>query len=76
VIIEEESAKKVFIVENERAVEKFITIGIIDPPLAEITQGLSEGEIVVTEGFYALKNGIKVIIKETSEEGVRNREPA
>jgi membrane fusion protein (multidrug efflux system) len=76
VIIEEESAKKVFIVENERAVEKFITIGIIDPPLAEIIQGVSEGEIVVTEGFYALKNGIKVIIKEASEEGVPNCEPA
>jgi RND family efflux transporter MFP subunit len=76
VIIEEESAKKVFIVENERAVEKFITLGIIDPPLTEIIQGVSEGEIVVTEGFYALKNGIKVIIKEASEEGVPNREPA
>jgi hypothetical protein len=50
----------VFVVENGRAVEKPITTGIIDHPTVEVTKGLKEGDILVTEGFYSLKNGIKV----------------
>jgi RND family efflux transporter MFP subunit len=60
IIIEDGEAKKVFVVENGRAVEKPITTGIIDHPTVEVTKGLKEGDILVTEGFYSLKNGIKV----------------
>jgi len=60
VIINGEAVKKVFAVENGRAVKKPITTGIINHPLIEVTEGLKEGDIVVTEGFYALKEGIKV----------------
>jgi membrane fusion protein (multidrug efflux system) len=60
VIINAETVKKVFAVENGRAVKKTITTGIINHPLIEVTEGLKEGDIVVTEGFYALKEGIKV----------------
>jgi len=63
VIIEEEASKKVFVVENGRAVQKPITTGIINHTIAEVTEGLKEGDIVVTEGFYALKDGIKLQVK-------------
>lgn len=60
VIINGEEEKKVFAVENDRAVEKSITTGIMNHPIVEVTEGLKEGDIVVTEGFYSLKDGIKV----------------
>ena len=63
VIIEEDASRKVFVVENDRAVEKSIATGIIDHPTVEVTEGLKEGDLVVTEGFYALKDGIKVQVK-------------
>ena len=64
VIISGEVEKKVFVVENGRAVEKSIVTGIMDHPIVEVTEGLKEGDIVVTEGFYALKDGIKVRVKQ------------
>jgi len=76
VIINGEAVKKVFVVENGRAAEKLITTGIINHPIVEVTEGLKEGDIVVTEGFYALKDGIKVTIKELSDQGASSREPA
>jgi len=36
----------------------------MDHPIVEVTEGLKEGDIVVTEGFYALKDGIKVRVKQ------------
>jgi hypothetical protein len=41
-----------------------------------VKTGLEENDIVVTEGFYSLKDGIKVTIKEFSDGGGLNREPA
>jgi len=75
-IIEQGGSKKVFVVENNRALEKSITTGIINHKIVEVRKGLTEDDIVVTEGFYALKDGIKVIIKELSDQGVSEREPA
>ena len=66
VIIEDGTVKKVFVVEDNRAAEKAITTGIVNYPLVEVKTGLKENDIVVTEGFYSLKNGIKVNIKELS----------
>jgi RND family efflux transporter MFP subunit len=63
VIVEDNESKKVFVVVNSRAVEKPITTGIINHDIVEVTEGLNEGDVVVTEGFYALKDGIKVQVK-------------
>jgi RND family efflux transporter MFP subunit len=76
VIIEEGAVQKVFVVEEGRAVEKKITTDIVNHPLVEVKTGLEENDIVVTEGFYSLKDGIKVTIKELSDGGAPNREPA
>ena len=64
VIVDDNESKKVFVVVNGKAVERTITTGIINSDIAEVKEGLNEGDIVVTEGFYALKDGIKVQIKE------------
>lgn len=64
VIVEEDESKKVFVVEKSRAVQKPITTGIINDDMVEVTGGLSDGDVVVTEGFYALKDGIKVDVKQ------------
>ena len=63
VIVDDNESKKVFVVVNGRAVERPITTGIINSAIAEVKEGLNEGDIVVTEGFYALKDGIKVQVK-------------
>ena len=63
-------------VEDNRAAEKAITTGIVNYPLVEVKTGLEENDIVVTEGFYSLKNGIKVNIKELSDTGDPNSEPS
>lgn len=76
VIVDEGSLQKVFVVEEGRAVEKVITTGIVNPPLVEVKTGLDEDAVVVAEGFYSLKDGIKVTIKELSEGGASDREPA
>jgi len=75
VIIDEGSTKKVFLVEDGRAVEQPITTGITDSSMTEVTGGVKEGAIVVSEGFYALKDGSRVIIKELSEAGENQGEP-
>lgn len=69
VIMEEGQTKKVFVVENGKAVEKSITTGLVNPPFIEVTAGLQENDLVVTEGFYSLKDGIKVTIQELTEQG-------
>jgi len=69
IIIEEENIQKVFAVENSKAIEKPITIGIVNHPLVEVVDGLKEGDIVITQGFYALKDGIKVRVKELLDQG-------
>ena len=63
VIVDDNESKKVFVIVNGRAVERPITTGIINSDIAEVKEGLNEGDIVVTEGFYALKDGIKVQVK-------------
>ena len=76
VIVDEGTAQKVFVVEEGRAVGKVITTGIVNHPLVEVKTGLEENDIVVTEGFYSLKDGIKVTIKELSDGGAPDREPS
>ncbi len=69
VIIDEGTVKKVFVVKDGRAEEREITTGIVNHPFVEIKTGLSENDIVVSEGFYSLKDGIKVTVKEVLEGG-------
>jgi len=69
VIIDEGGEKKVYVIQEGRAVEKTITTGIIDKTTVEVTDGLDENDIIVTEGLYAIKDGIKVLIKKMTVQG-------
>jgi membrane fusion protein, multidrug efflux system len=48
--------------QNETVSMKNVTVGIIDADQAEISSGLDEGDVVVTDGVDKLSNGSKVII--------------
>ncbi|MBI3318893.1 MAG: efflux RND transporter periplasmic adaptor subunit [Candidatus Omnitrophica bacterium] len=68
--------ESVFVVEEETAKLKPITLGYLTTDYAEISQGLAEGEQVVTEVRGALKDGSKVSLLEAEEAGVQRTEPA
>ena len=59
-VIEREGKKVLFIVENNRAQIVPVALGINDNKTIEIISGLAGGELVVSEGFYALANEAKV----------------
>ncbi|MBI3616034.1 MAG: efflux RND transporter periplasmic adaptor subunit [Candidatus Omnitrophica bacterium] len=67
--------ESVFTVEGEVAKLKPITLGYLTTDYAEISNGLAEGEQVVTEARGALKEGSKVTLLETEEAGVQRAEP-
>jgi len=57
----------VYVVQPDSTVEvRNITVGIIDGETASIDQGLSAGEIVVTEGVDKLQPGMKVAPRQAS----------
>lgn len=65
-ILDQEQKKFVYIVENETAKRREVKIGLTLGDVAEITEGLQEGEVLVVEGQYGLKDGSAVapIVKE------------
>jgi RND family efflux transporter MFP subunit len=59
----EEKSSKVFIVEDGKAIEKDIVLGIKTTELIEILSGISEGDKVVVSGQQRLENNMPVVIK-------------
>ncbi len=66
----------VFVVKNNEALIKNVTIGISDDTFLEIKKGLKEGEVVVSGPYRAisrqLKDKIKVVVKNRDEKGKEN----
>ena len=54
----------IFIVENETAVLRPVRLSVITEDQAKVTEGLTDGELVVTQGQFNLKDGTKVKITE------------
>ena len=54
----------VYIVQGEKAVKKDVTLGLQNTDMIEITEGVSEGDLVIVEGNYGLEEGAEVEIKE------------
>jgi len=50
----------VFIVDGDKAVKRTVKTGVVGDQYAEVLEGLSEGEKVVTSGAGRLRSGIKV----------------
>lgn len=61
--------KKVFVVKDGLAREKYVETGLRTEDFIQVTSGLSVGDSVITNGNYQLKNGskLKVQIHKTTE---------
>ena len=61
-IIEDQGTASVFVVEEDRAVRKTIKTGYSNRGMVEVTNGLQEGEQVVTVGQASLKQDSRVSV--------------
>ena len=61
-VLDKEDKKIVFVVEDNKAVEKEVIIGLDTGDYIEIKEGLKEGECVIVEGQHYVENGGKVKI--------------
>lgn len=59
-ILDYEQSKVVYIVENGKAIQKKVKVGLTLGDMAEITEGIQEGEQIVIEGQYGIKEGTLV----------------
>lgn len=60
-VVELEDKQVVFVVENDTAKMREVELGLTLGDEAEVVKGLNEGEMLVVEGQYALKDGSLVI---------------
>jgi RND family efflux transporter MFP subunit len=61
-VLNRDGRRIVFVVEGGEAKERTVTVGLTDGRLAEIKDGLKEGEQVAVAGNQSLTNGSKVIV--------------
>ena len=61
-IIEEADATSVFVVEDDKAIRKFVQTAYSDRGMVEITSGLSDNDRVITTGQIGLKDDALVTI--------------
>ncbi len=61
-LVPRQGRQYVFVIEDGKAVEKEVELGIRAPGLAEIRQGLISGEVVITEGTQKVRSGAPVQI--------------
>jgi len=59
-ILDQGQQKVVYIVENETVKMKAVKVGLTLGDKAEILEGLNEGEMIIIEGQYAVKDGSAV----------------
>jgi membrane fusion protein (multidrug efflux system) len=64
-----DSKQVVFVVENNRAVQRQVNIGISSEGMVEITSGVTAGEEVVLNGQSLLSDGVQVRIVSTEQQG-------
>jgi RND family efflux transporter MFP subunit len=55
----------VMVAENGKAIKKRISIGREYGGIAEITSGLSDGDMIITEGYDLVNDGDKVAVKKS-----------
>ncbi len=60
IIISDQSGKRVFVVEDNTAVERIIQTGLENDDMIEVVSGLKENERLVVKGFETLRNKSKV----------------
>lgn len=60
IIISDQKGKRVFVVEENTAIERMIETGIENEDMIEVISGLEENERLVVKGFETLRNKSKV----------------
>lgn len=61
-LVPRQGRQYVFVIEDGKAVEKEVELGIRAPGLAEVREGLRSGEVVITEGTQKVRSGAAVRI--------------
>jgi membrane fusion protein (multidrug efflux system) len=61
-VVDSQGRKGVFLVQNNQAVFRAVTLGLEEPNRIEVTDGLNEGDAVVTTGASALRDGARVLV--------------
>jgi len=59
-VIERDGKKEIFVADNNQAKMVSVLPGINDTRVTEVGSALKGGELVVSEGFYALSDGAKI----------------
>lgn len=62
-IVDKGDKKVVYVVNVDKAVERPVKIGVVLNGMAEVTEGLNSGDILITSGLKTLKDGKSVSIK-------------
>lgn len=61
-VIDSQGRKGVYLVRNGQAVLRYVTLGLEEPERIEVTDGLAEGDEVVSTGATSLRDGAKVLL--------------
>jgi multidrug efflux pump subunit AcrA (membrane-fusion protein) len=61
-LLDKDNGKMVYVVENNQALQRKVTLGLTNASLVEITSGVKEGEEVVVSGQQGLSGGEAVSI--------------
>ena len=72
-VIPELGGKKVYVYSDGEAQPRPVTTGIRDEREVQITDGLVEGDLVITSGILQLQPGLEVELDETEPEGAEAR---
>ncbi len=59
-LVPRQGRQYVFVVEDGRAVEREVELGVRAPGLAEIRRGIESGDVVITEGTQKVRTGAQV----------------
>jgi len=75
-ILEESGETSVFVVEDEKAVRRFIQTGYSSSGMVEVTEGLGDDDLVVTVGQVGLKDDALVAVINAPDDAAATSEPA
>jgi RND family efflux transporter MFP subunit len=62
-LLEEDDQNFVFKVHNQKVIKTKVEAGLRNDDFVEITSGLDEGDLVITENINSLKNGQKAVVR-------------
>ncbi|MDX5474640.1 MAG: efflux RND transporter periplasmic adaptor subunit [Bacillaceae bacterium] len=67
-ILYEENDAYVFIIEDEKAVRRNVTLGFRDDEVVQVLEGLTINDVVAVNGKERLKDGVQILIQESDRD--------